>query len=103
MLINEPSVPPQQYPLARSYPQPPDVPSLIGGVCFAVWETLVPPPPLCGNRRRARKGWVKRADTPTPLTVGGRERFTSSGFFPSESTKTNSTIAPLSSWPTAVP
>src|SRR5262252_1518805 len=38
-----PSVPLQQNPFAMSFTLPPDVPSEIGGVCFAVW--LVPPPP----------------------------------------------------------
>src|SRR5678815_5545380 len=37
-----PRVPLQQKPLAMSLTLPPEVPSWIGGVCFAVW--LVPPP-----------------------------------------------------------
>src|SRR5689334_11939890 len=43
MCTSEPSVPLQQKPFAMSLTLPPDVPSWIGGVCFAVW--LVPPPP----------------------------------------------------------
>src|SRR5436309_8910588 len=38
-----PSVPPQQKPFAMSCVGLPEVPSWIGGVCFAVW--LTPPPP----------------------------------------------------------
>src|SRR5437867_13125309 len=45
LCTSEPSVPPQQKPLAIST-GPPEVLSWVGGVCFAVWH--VPPWPFMG-------------------------------------------------------
>src|SRR4029453_8155166 len=96
ILTSDPSVPPQQKPLARSYVQPPDVPNWIGGFCFAVWLTPPPPPPPCpgGGPAIARNLSVRCTCTPTPPRFRGRLRITSPAFAGSRSIEPHKTGGP---------